>query len=564
MKNTASVEEIVVVFREWVANDWYDFDDSPKDDDRARPHSIRELIESLSFGASTLNSRGKITYTNFSDINDLNTTFEHYVNQNFRKASGDFLSIRTLIIRDFCRLNLPKLVELVQRDDIAESRKSAMFAEFSVNNWQDWARAVLNESTADLFALHLFDTLFALLKENTLFSFFIQEQPSNGFLTWSDYATTDIGHKLASHDIAVGRDTVTISVNRYDENEGPVTAYEWSAKLTGADQALNAIACGMVYIFEREDGVAIGNRSDLLCAADSVADTDVLQVNAFLTQHSDADAVINDGDLCFVWLWERRNGTTPGIGASCLKAAIEDLTTRFKRLSTVVFDARPSQFISWDRPYDPPMITVAKQTAIESLVAHISALNLTNVQVRHIFNHDEGNQAAALIALGSDALNAMDSDELPHDEDDSVSFDWEMYALELIQLFQRAGLDDLCQRIEKGDIECIEIVQVLKHVLLHRRIPYLPYSVTSSTKMHLLYGEGLDLDDEDIASAIDEFEDALPIDVALIRVVACADTGNPCADLVAVVEVDTKLCAIQEFFTLMPVPRPVDGSFFLL
>jgi hypothetical protein len=267
MKNTASVEEIVVVFREWVANDWYDFDDSPKDDDRARPHSIRELIESLSFGASTLNSRGKITYTNFSDINDLNTTFEHYVNQNFRKASGDFISIRTLIIRDFCRLNLPKLVELVQRDDIAESIKSAMFAEFSVNNWQDWARAVLNESTADLFALHLFDTLFALLKENTLFSFFIQEQPSNGFLTWSDYATTDIGHKLASHDIAVGRDTVTISVNRYDENEGPVTAYEWSAKLTGADQALNAIACGMVYIFEREDGVAIGNRSDLLCAA---------------------------------------------------------------------------------------------------------------------------------------------------------------------------------------------------------------------------------------------------------------------------------------------------------
>lgn len=82
--------------------------------------------------------------------------------------------------------------------------------------------------------------------------------------------------------------------------------------------------------------------------------------------------------------------------------------------------------------------------------------------------------------------------------------------------------------------------------------------------MHLLYGEELDLDDEDIASAIDEFEDALPIDVALIRVVACADTGNPCADLVAVVEVDTKLCAIQEFFTLMPVPRPVDASFFLL
>jgi hypothetical protein len=97
-----------------------------------------------------------------------------------------------------------------------------------------------------------------------------------------------------------------------------LTAYEWSAKLTGADQALNAIACGMVYIFEREDGVAIGNRSDLLCAADSVADTDVLQ-KRLLTQHSDADAVINDGDLCFVWLWERRNGTTPGIGASGLQ-----------------------------------------------------------------------------------------------------------------------------------------------------------------------------------------------------------------------------------------------------
>jgi hypothetical protein len=89
------------------------------------------------------------------------------------------------------------------------------------------------------------------------------------------------------------------------------------------------------------------------------------------------------------------------------------------------------------------------------------------------------------------------------------------------------------------------IIQVLKHVLLHRCIPYLPYSVTSSTKMHLLYGEGLDLNDEDIASAIDEFEDALPNDVALIRVVACADTGNPCADLVAVVEVDINFAKLR-------------------
>jgi len=129
------------------------------------------------------------------------------------------------------------------------------------------------------------------------------------------------------------------------------------AKLTlaGASQH-GAAACGMVYVFDRVKGTPTGDKDDLIFAADSMADDDVLQVQSFLDEHEDSSQVIDQSDLAFVWLWERREGTAKGLGATCLVAAVDDLKRRFRRVKTVILDARPAQFADWGSELEPPMV----------------------------------------------------------------------------------------------------------------------------------------------------------------------------------------------------------------
>jgi hypothetical protein len=76
-----------------------------------------------------------------------------------------------------------------------------------------------------------------------------------------------------------------------------VRACEWAAELRAdSSQALpNAAAYGMAYVFDRDEtGTPYGGMDDLVAAADSVADTEVLQVGAFFDQHEDAEELLTD------------------------------------------------------------------------------------------------------------------------------------------------------------------------------------------------------------------------------------------------------------------------------
>lgn len=51
----------------------------------------------------------------------------------------------------------------------------------------------------------------------------------------------------------------------------------------------------MAYVFDRDEtGTPYGGMDDLVAAADSVADTEVLQVGAFFDQHEDAEELLTD------------------------------------------------------------------------------------------------------------------------------------------------------------------------------------------------------------------------------------------------------------------------------
>ena len=135
-----------------------------------------------------------------------------------------------------------------------------------------------------------------------------------------------------------------------DDEETHVRAYEWCAELreAAASELPDAVAYGMAYCFERTDGMPVAGKWDLMTAADYLADVDLLQVNAFFEQHQDAEALIEAGDLAFVWLWERRSGARAGAGQACLRAALTDLRRRLRQIRTVVVDLKPYQFVVSD------------------------------------------------------------------------------------------------------------------------------------------------------------------------------------------------------------------------
>ena len=145
-------------------------------------------------------------------------------------------------------------------------------------------------------------------------------------------------------------------------------------------------------------GTPTGDKDDLIFAADSMADDDVLQVQSFLDQHENSSQVIEHSDLAFVWLWERRESTAKGLGATRLVAAVGDLKRRFRRVKTVILDARPAQFADRGSELEPPMVVIEKRTAIDSLVSYIESLRLS-AEVRLISNNFRNPYKDALMIL---------------------------------------------------------------------------------------------------------------------------------------------------------------------
>jgi hypothetical protein len=267
----------------------------------------------------------------------------------------------------------------------------------------------------------LADMLMLALKSRvghrTIRSFFTVEVSSNGYRLWAPQlrAPSDAGAALARHVVPTSAGDVTIDLRRYtDDDETTVRAYEWCAELrtVAASELPDAITYGMAYRFERTGGQPVGSRWDLIRAADQLADVDLLQVNAFLNQHDDAEALINEGDLAFVWLWERRAGTTPGAGQECLKAALADLKRRQRNIRTVVIDLKPYQYVVIDGSAMPTTLHIEKLEALDRLQSFIDGLRLGEVvkgHCRYIVNRDGDDTNAAMRALGLAGLALQDA-----------------------------------------------------------------------------------------------------------------------------------------------------------
>lgn len=267
----------------------------------------------------------------------------------------------------------------------------------------------------------LADTLLAVLKsrlgQRTIRSFFTVDVASNGYRLWDPHcrAQQAEGRPLVRHVIGTEAGDVSIDLMRYpDDAETSVRAYEWCAELREGARSVvpDAVAYGMAYDFERTDGMPDGGTWDLMTAADALADVDLLQVNAFLQQHHDAQALIEAGDLAFVWLWERRSGARAGAGQACLRAALTDLRRRFRHIRTIVIDLKPYQFVVSDAAGMPTSLHVEKLEALDRLQSFVDGLHLEDIvkgHGRYIVNRDGDDPTAAVRALGLAGLAQLES-----------------------------------------------------------------------------------------------------------------------------------------------------------
>lgn len=219
---------------------------------------------------------------------------------------------------------------------------------------------------------------------------FLAPVNKHGYRFWVPAHFSGEGVALKDTVVALPECSVRMQVSRYTEDVGSnVRPFEWQAQLRvdpNSDEP-DAVAYGMVYILAREGEVLLSTASDLRWAADSVADSDVEQVLAFLGQHSDARELMDAGDLCFVWGWERRSGTGKGLGAEVLGTALKALKKRFRRLHTLVVDVSPAQFRPQASPLEPAEIQVERLEAferVERLLEELAPQKAFDGQLRQV------------------------------------------------------------------------------------------------------------------------------------------------------------------------------------
>lgn len=345
----------------------------------------------------------------FPAFPNLDITFAQFLQTPFTHGTGKRLPLEAAVYSMFCW----DAVKLVVRDAFifsvtpeGEEEERALIAESAFHSAKDLQKYLKEQETVAWLA----DLFLAQMKKSwghlALRAFFHVEPSPIGYLNWWPGARTGVGTALKSKVLVTPVGKTEVHVSRYEDMETGIKAYEWNAELRSRpdSEVPDAIACGMVYVFERDgEGGPYSGTDSLLATADAVADTDVLQVRSFLDQHDDADELIFESDLCFVWLWERRADMPKGVGGECLRAAIKDVKSRFRKVKTVIVDVRPSQFKSWTDPIiDPPLIELAKQEAIEAVHSRLNELDLDKLvagEMRCIVNNHGSDPDEALAAL---------------------------------------------------------------------------------------------------------------------------------------------------------------------
>lgn len=222
---------------------------------------------------------------------------------------------------------------------------------------------------------HLDAVLVRHIGHRTLRSYFVNETP--GLKHWWSGARTDEGTRLKTVHVPSSAGTVTIDVNRYDNEANGIKVYEWNGAIVNPEDPdqPHAACSGMAYVLERRNGRLVSKPRDLVWASDCVSDVDVLQVQSFLSQHANAKDLMAASDLCFVWILER--GTGPkGAGFACLEATLKSLNKRFHHMTTAVLEVSPYQFSEQTRIPFPPALQAEHLEALDALVDWTSGLKL--------------------------------------------------------------------------------------------------------------------------------------------------------------------------------------------
>lgn len=132
-----------------------------------------------------------------------------------------------------------------------------------------------------------------------------------------------------------------------------------------------------------------------------------------------------------------------------------------------------------------------------------------------------------------------------------IDANWEPHASELTELLKRAGFLSLAKDVASGKAEDYQIASALRVVLLHRRIPYFPLSMSAQSDFERYMNSfGIDhkiaLKRKDVA----EFNAALPPDVTMFHVHADPEESDFGPGWVVVVQASAFGFILEEFFTL--------------
>lgn len=292
------------------------------------------------------------------------------------------LLMKDVMVHALCRLQIPSLLSRASSHAVSaagEAAYAALLADAKCASWDDVVRLVGQHE--DALTRALAPILIDQRKDKLLQDFYRSPVSETGFTRWHPRAYSSYGRPLKSKVISCeGGGQIQMHVSRYTDDTGSdIRPYEWAAEFRPSSQDENdlpeAAVCGMVYVLPREDEHVLCSPSDLRWAADAVADVDVAQVMAFLRQQVDAMDLMDQGDLCFVWLWERKVGASKGLGAGLLIPALQDLKRRFRALKTVVICLEPYQFLTPYLANDPPEVQVSRHEASERLEHYARAIS---------------------------------------------------------------------------------------------------------------------------------------------------------------------------------------------
>jgi hypothetical protein len=412
-------DRLIAVYATWVDQD--DFGQRiaqicrPRQD--AGVSSVRQFLEELlqaSSGPNALIERP-------AALDHPDSTFLHLLGSPLVTQAGPRGLVESVAHHALCLQPIPRLLVEATGHQHPTGNDVQPHVEPTGSITGDDRDVIAQGSIDETERLELADALMAVLKDKlghrTIRSFFTVDVAGNGYRLWNEHlrAASDSGTALARHSIQTDAGHVSVDLLRYaDEEQTRVRAYEWCAELREdlSSELPDAIAYGMAYCFARHDGMPIGGKWELMTAADCLADVDLLQVNAFFDQHEDGEALIDEGDLAFVWLWERRSGTRPGVGQACLWAALTDLCRRLRRIRTIVIDLKPYQYVVSDGAGTPAAVHLEKLDAVDHLQAFVDGLHLdhlVNGHCRYIVNRDGDNPDAAMRVLGFAGLAQQDA-----------------------------------------------------------------------------------------------------------------------------------------------------------